>query len=51
MCVWDDNIKQDFTEVGRVSVDWIQLALDSIQWRTLVNTVINLGFHKRWRIT
>jgi hypothetical protein len=27
-------------------MDWIDLAQDKEQWRTLVNTVMNLRFHK-----
>jgi hypothetical protein len=39
---WVDNIKMDLGEVGWGDVDWIGLAKDMDQWRTLVNTVINL---------
>jgi len=28
--------------IRKCGVDWIQLAQDRIQWRTLVNTVMNL---------
>jgi len=28
-------------------VDWIQVSLDRVQWRALVNTVANPRFHKR----
>jgi hypothetical protein len=37
----EDNIKM---EVGAVAcgVYWIQLAQDTIQWRAVVNTVMNL---------
>jgi hypothetical protein len=38
---WVDNIKIDLRGVGW---DWIGLAQDRDQWRTLVNTVINLRF-------
>jgi hypothetical protein len=33
-------------EIGWNSMDWIDLAQDRDQWRALVNTVMNLGFHK-----
>jgi hypothetical protein len=39
---WEDNIKLDLTEIGIDVANWIQLAPDSVQWRALVNTVMNL---------
>jgi hypothetical protein len=39
---WMDNIKMDLKEIGWDDMDWIDLALDRDQWRTLVNTVMNL---------
>jgi hypothetical protein len=39
---WADNIKIDLREIGWDGVDWIELAQDRYQWRTLVNTVMNL---------
>jgi hypothetical protein len=38
---WVDNIKRDLREIGWDGVDWIELAQDRDQWRSLVNTVIN----------
>jgi len=32
----------DPQETGREGVDWIRLAQDMLQWRALVNTVMNL---------
>jgi hypothetical protein len=32
----------DLRETGWVGMDWIELAQDRDQWRTLVNTVMNL---------
>jgi len=32
-------------------MDWIHLAQDTVQWRTIVNTAMNPGFHKRRRIS
>jgi hypothetical protein len=37
-----DNIKIDLREIGWEGVDWVDLAQDKDQWRTLVNTVMNL---------
>jgi hypothetical protein len=37
-----NNIKIDLREIGWDGMDWIYLAQDRDQWRTLVNTVINL---------
>jgi hypothetical protein len=34
---WEDNIKMDLQEVGRVRGDWMELAQD--RWRALVGTV------------
>jgi hypothetical protein len=42
-CRWEDNIKIDLrgTELG--DMNWIHLAQNRNQWRTLLNTVMN--FH------
>jgi hypothetical protein len=40
--VWVDNIKFDLREIGCGGMDWIDLAQDRDQWRTLVNRVIHL---------
>jgi hypothetical protein len=39
---WEDNIRMDLREIGWGGMDWIDLAQDRDQWRTLVNTVMNL---------
>jgi hypothetical protein len=39
---WVNNIKMDFREIGWDGMHWIGLAEDGDQWRTLVNTVMNL---------
>jgi hypothetical protein len=39
---WEDNIRMDLREIGWGDMDWIDLAQDRDQWRTLVNTVMNL---------
>jgi hypothetical protein len=41
-----DNIKIDLREIGWDGMDWIDLVQDRDQWRALVNTVMNFGFHK-----
>jgi hypothetical protein len=37
-----DNIKMDLRDIGCDDMDWIDLAQDRDQWRTIVNTVMNL---------
>jgi hypothetical protein len=37
----EDDIKMDVKEIGREGVDWIRLAQDKIQWRPVVNAVMN----------
>jgi hypothetical protein len=39
---WEDNIKMDLREIGIDGANWIQLAHDRIQWRAVVNTIMNL---------
>jgi hypothetical protein len=39
---WEDNIRINLREIGWSGTDWIDLAQDRVQWRTLVNTVMNL---------
>jgi hypothetical protein len=41
-CRWVDNIKMNLKEIRWDGMDWIDLAEDRVQWRSLVNTVINL---------
>jgi hypothetical protein len=38
---WVDNIKINLTKIAWGGMDWIDLAQDRVQWRTLVNTVMN----------
>jgi hypothetical protein len=40
-CRYEDNIKMDLIEIGCKGVDWMYLAQDMDQWRTVVNTVKN----------
>jgi hypothetical protein len=39
---WLDNIKIDLIDIEWGGMDWIDLAQDRDQWRTLLNTVMNL---------
>jgi hypothetical protein len=39
---WEDNIKMDLREIGIDGTNWILLVQDKVQWRTFVNTVMNL---------
>jgi hypothetical protein len=39
---WEDNIKMDLQVVGCEDMDWIKLAQDRDNCRTLVNAVMNL---------
>jgi hypothetical protein len=41
-----DIIKIDLREIGWGGIDWIVLAEYRDKWRALVNTVMNLRFHK-----
>jgi hypothetical protein len=42
---WVGNLKIDLRETGWDGIDWIYLAQDRDQWRALLNTVMNYGFH------
>jgi hypothetical protein len=44
---YNDNIKTDLKEVICEVVDRIHTAQGWAQWRALLITVMNLGFHKR----
>jgi len=39
---WEDNIKMELREIGIDGANWIRLAQETGQWRTFVNTVMNL---------
>jgi hypothetical protein len=48
---WEDNIKIDLKEMWSKDVDWINLALDRVQWCSQVNTVMNIWVRqKKWGI-
>jgi len=40
------NIKMELQEVGRGSMEWMELAQDRDRWCALVTAVMNPGFHK-----
>jgi hypothetical protein len=40
--MWDDNINLDLREVEIYVTNWTQLARDSFQWRTSLNTVMKI---------
>jgi hypothetical protein len=46
---WEDNIKVDLRERRQSSLNWITVAHARGQLRVLVNTVVNLRFHKMLR--
>jgi hypothetical protein len=39
---WVGNIKMDLRFIGWDGVVWMDMAQDRVQWRALVNTVLNL---------
>jgi hypothetical protein len=39
---WEDNIGMDLWKIVWELMNWMHLAQDSYQWRSLVNTVMNL---------
>jgi hypothetical protein len=46
---WEDNIKMGLKEIWCEGADWIQLAQGRVQWRALVDTVMNIRVpQKTW---
>jgi hypothetical protein len=41
-CKWEDNIKMDFQKLKWEGVNWIDLAQDKDEFRTLVKAVMNI---------
>jgi hypothetical protein len=39
---WEDNTRMDLKEIRWDGVDWMHLAQDRDQWRTLVNTIMKI---------
>jgi hypothetical protein len=48
---WAYSITIDPKELGSAVVDQINLAEDSDKWWAVVNMVMDIGFHKIWRIS
>jgi hypothetical protein len=47
---WVDNIKMDLKQIRWVGIDRIDLAQEKAQWRTLLNTVMNLRVLNCWEV-
>jgi hypothetical protein len=41
-CRWEDGFKMGIRETDWEGVEWIHLAQDTGQWRTVINKVMNL---------
>jgi hypothetical protein len=46
---WVDNIKMDLRDIGWDRVDWIDVAQNRDQWRTLVKTVLWSSGQSSWQ--
>jgi hypothetical protein len=42
------NFTPDLNETLSEDIDWIYLLQDGGLWWALVNTAMNIGFHKMW---
>jgi len=40
----EDNVKMNLKEIGCAVEDWIHLAQDKVQWRAMVNKLMNFRF-------
>jgi hypothetical protein len=38
----EDNIKMDLKEIGYGDVNWVNLTLDGVLWRGLLNTAMRV---------
>lgn len=45
--MWEDNVELDLKEIVCEGVGWFHLVLDTVQWRVVVNTVMNFAFRLR----
>jgi hypothetical protein len=43
-CRWEDNITNDFQEIGWIGMDWIYMAQNKKIMPTLVKEIKNFGF-------
>jgi hypothetical protein len=41
---WEDNIKVDNKRIVHENIDSINMPQDRVEWRSLVNTAMNLPF-------
>jgi hypothetical protein len=39
---WEDNIKMNVQDLGRIGMGWNDLSHDRVRWRRLVNAVMNI---------
>jgi hypothetical protein len=44
---WEDNIKLDLKKIGIDGANWIRLAQERVQWRTVMRTVMNMRVPQR----
>jgi hypothetical protein len=47
---WKDNIEMNLQEAGWRGLDWIDLAQDRVEWRAVLNMVMNV-IHKTYVIS
>jgi hypothetical protein len=45
---WEDGIRMDLREIGWKGAEWVKLAHDGGQWRTVVNALMNLRVLAPW---
>ena len=49
-CKCEDDIKIYCKETGWKNMNWIDLPWDRAEWQALVDTVMNMKFHKMWDV-
>jgi hypothetical protein len=50
-CKWKGSIKMDLKEIGYDYIDLIQMDQNRLQWRSLVNTKMNLRILQMRRVS